>query len=457
MEKVDLIIDNADIIIASWEKPIIHKGAIAIKNNKILDVDKSNRVKASFKAEKTIDGKGKMALPGFVNTHTHLYQTLMRGLGDDMKLFDWLSKMLMPTTSLLNEEDYYYGALIGAVELLKSGVTCTVDDHVSLPQLGLSEGSIRAVSDIGMRGIISRLALDEDVLDQGFPTEMLEPEITSKRNFIELYNKWHRKKSDLIQIWIGVGSIFTASMDLLKEFHHLSNEYNVGICTHFHETLQEVKSWKKRFGKSPIKYCYDLGFLNSHVLAAHCVWLSSEDIKILRKTDTAVSHNPVSNMYLASGVCPVPKLLANGICVSLGVDGAASNNNQDMFEVIKTTALLQKVATRNPLAISARKVLEMATISGAKAIGLENEIGSLEKGKNADIILIDLNQSNMVPVYDFISQLVYCAKSQNVDSVIIDGKIIMESRRIKTIDEDLMIEKTKEISKNLREKIRSKK
>jgi len=434
------------------ERTVYNHGTVAIEDGLIVDVGSSTELAKRHKAEKTIDATNMAVLPGFVNTHTHLFQTLLRSLGDDLKLMDWLPIIVFSDVDRLCAEDCYYGAVTGCLELIRSGCTCTVDNHVST-DISLSNHCIQGLDDVGIRAVFSLLALDCDVFEMGIRPSVLMNTEKALKETDALIRKWHGKGDGRLHVWPGAGSPFSASKEFLIKGYQLSKKYKVGFCTHLHETQDEVRNWTANFGMTPIKYCKEeLGILDSNLLAAHCVWLSDEDIQLLKENNVKVSHNPVSNMYLASGVAPIPKLLRAGVTVGLGVDGAASNNNQDMFEVIKTTALLQKVATLDPVAITAEKVLEMATIDGARTLGLEKEIGSIEKGKKADIILVNLKKANMTPINRVVSQLVYCARASNVNTVIIDGKLVMENREIKSVNEEEILMRTQEATDRLVER-----
>ncbi|MEM3507503.1 MAG: amidohydrolase [Candidatus Bathyarchaeia archaeon] len=450
---VDIIIKNGFIITLDQKRSIFKDGAIAIEGNKIIEVDKTEKILKNYKGEKFIDAKGKAVLPGLINTHNHLFQTLMKSLGDDMKLFDWWPKVIGPLSVNLRKESCYYAALIGSIELIKSGCTCTLDNHYPFPVPGLADECIKAFMDIGIRAVEAMGSQDRDKPYFPIPKELIMDTEEALKENARLIERWNGKANGRLHVWLGPGAPFTCSDDLLEKAYELSIKYNVGITTHLHESKDEVTRWKEETGYTPIQY-YDkkIKFLDSNLLAVHCVWLDDEDIRILAKHNVKVSHNPVSNMYLASGIAPILKLIKAKVIVSLGVDGAASNNNQDMFELIKTTALLHKVSSLDPLAITAEKVLEMATIDGAKALMLESEIGSIEPGKKADIILIDLKQANMVPLNRLVSQIVYCGKSYNVNTVIIDGKIVMENKVIKTINENEVIEKAQKVADELIER-----
>ncbi|MHA2315251.1 MAG: amidohydrolase family protein [Candidatus Hermodarchaeia archaeon] len=444
-----LLVKNGLIITMDSERRIIEKGAVVIENDRIISVGKTKDVLKEYKPEFVIDAHNKVVIPGFVDTHSHLYQTLLKGLGDDLELIDWLQAIIFSTAGHFTQESYYYGTLLGCIELMKSGCTCVVDNAPLLIDEQLRDGLMSAFRDSGIRLIEAGMARDANIFGI-IPEELIQDTKDATKSTVETIKKWHGKDNGRINVWFGVGTVFTTSEEFMANASNLAEKYGVGICIHLHESKHEVEEWKKRFGTTPIKYLHKkTNFLNSNVLAAHCVWVDDEDIQILRKTDTKVSHNPISNMFLASGIAPIPKLLRAGITVGLGDDGACVSGTSDMFEQMKTTVLLHKVAESDPTAITAETALEMATIKGARAIGLEKEIGSIEPGKRADLTIIDAKKSNFYPLNRVHSQLVYCGKAENVETVIVNGKIVMENRIVKTIDEQDVLENAQKAADEL--------
>ena len=451
---MSILIRNGIVVTMDENRRIIKDGAIFIDDSKIVAVGKTEDIEREYKADITIDAKGYVVLPGFVNTHDHLFQMLFKSLGDDKALFEWWSGVVAPLSCYLDEDACYYAALAGCIELIKSGVTCTVDNHYVFTKPDLAAETLKAFDEIGIRGIQGRGLIDVDYFNlapPGFPIERTDQAI---KNTVDLVKRFHGKSNGRLMVWFGPAAPFMCSDELLNEIRDKAEELNTRITMHFHETLDEVRGWKEMKGTTPIKYFYEKGvrIFCDKLLAVHCVHLDEEEMKIFKKHGVKVSHNTISNLYLASGICPIPKMLKEGITVGLGVDGAASNNNQDMMELIKTTAILHKGSTMNPLSITADKVLEMATIDGARCIGLESEIGSIKPGKRADIILFDLKEINMRPLNRIISQIVYCGKAENVKTVIIDGKIVMQDRKILTVNEEEIKERTQKAIDRILEK-----
>ncbi len=412
------------------------KQSLLIKDDLIAEIsdeiDESN-------VGKIIDAEGKILLPGLINTHTHLSMTLFRGLADDLSLDSWLNDHIWPMEANLNGDYCYIGALLGAIELIKSGTTTFSDMYFYM------EDVARAVDDAGIRAVLSYGMIDF--------TDAEKREAEIKEN-MALYNACNGMADGRIKVFFGPHSPYTASEELLVKVRELADEYNMGIHIHVSETQKEINDSLDEKGLRPFEYLEKIGLLGPDVVAAHCVWLSDEEIEIIKKHDVKVSHNPCSNMKLASGVAPVSKLIEKGICVSIGTDGASSNNNLDLIEELKTASLLQKVSTLDPKVLNSDESIEMATIKGAEALGLSDEIGSIEVGKKADIILIDTNAANMTPDSSSLSSnVIYSANGSNVDTTICNGKILMENKKLTALDEDEIYAKARQAIKELKEAI----
>ena len=412
------------------------KQSLLIKDDLIAEI--SDEINDSD-VDKIIDAEGKILLPGLINTHTHLSMTLFRGLADDLSLDSWLNDHIWPMEANLNGDYCYIGALLGAVELIKSGTTTFSDMYFYM------EDVARAVDDAGIRAVLSY-----GMIDFG-DAERREAEI--KEN-MALFEACNGMADGRIKVFFGPHSPYTASEELLIKVRELADEHNIGIHIHVSETQKEINDSLDEKGLRPFEYLEKIGFLGPDVVAAHCVWLSDEEIEIIKKHDVKVSHNPCSNMKLASGIAPVSKLIENDICVSIGTDGASSNNNLDLIEELKTASLLQKVSTLDPKVLTSDEAIEMATIKGAETLGLSDEIGSIEVGKKADIILIDTNSANMVPDSSSLSSnVIYSANGSNVDTTICNGKILMENKKLTILDEDEIYARAKQAIKELKEAI----
>ena len=420
-----ILIKNAFIL--DPEKDINAKKDLLIKDDLIYKIDEEI---VQDNVDKVIDAKDKILLPGFVNTHTHLSMALFRGLADDLSLDSWLNDHIWPMEANLNEYYCYIGALLGAVELIKSGTTTFSDMYFYM------EDVAKAVEESGIRAVLSY-----GMIDFG-DEEKRKAEIEKNMN---LFKNCHNTADGRIKVFFGPHSPYTASEELLKEVRKLADENNIKIHIHVSETQKEIDDVSAEKGLRPFEYLDSIGFLGPDVICAHSVWLSDEEIEIIKKHDVKISHNPCSNMKLASGIAPVKKLLDNDICVAIGTDGASSNNNLDIIEELKTASLLQKVSTLDPEALNSDEALAMGTIEGAKALGLDDEIGTIEVGKKADLILIDTNNANMIPDSSKLSSnVIYAANGFNVDTTICNGQILMENRQLTTLDEQDIYKKAKE-------------
>lgn len=423
----DHLLKNGIIVTVDKNREILYHGAIAIKQNKIVDIGLSNRLEEEHKdAYKVTDLQGKIVFPGFINTHNHLFQTLLKGLGDDMALKDWLATMTFPAAVNLTQEDCYQAAMLGCMEGIHSGITTMLDYMYPHNREGLSDGVLRAFKELGVRGILGRGCMDTGKQFGVHPGIMETKEVVEK-DLHRLFETWHNAENGRIKIWTAPAAMWSNSREMLKMLWRVTKEYDSHFTVHISETLFDREASRALHGKVDAELLEELGIVGSDVLMVHCCYLSKRDIEMAQKHDMKISHNVCSNMYLSSGVAPVPRFLKRGINVSLGVDGAASNNAQDMVELLKFTALQHKVATKNPQAISAEKVLELATIDGARAIGMESEIGSLETGKKADLVIFDpLECPKAIPMHNPVSTLVYSSSLKNITGVIIDGQTIME-------------------------------
>ncbi len=409
------------------------KRDILIKNDKIAEISEEI---IHENADKIIDAAGKILLPGLVNTHTHLSMTLFRGLADDLSLDEWLNDNIWPVEANLNGDYCYIGALLGAIELIKSGTTTFSDMYFYM------EDVARAVDESGLRAVLSY-----GMIDFG-DEERRKSEIEEN---LKLLQNCNNAADGRINVFFGPHSPYTASEELLKEVRKLADECNIGIHIHVSETQKEIEDVTSQKGLRPFEYLDSIGFLGPDVVCAHSVWLNDNEIEIIKKNNVKISHNPCSNMKLASGIAPVSKLLENDICVAIGTDGASSNNNLDLIEELKTASLLQKVSTLDPKAVTSDEALKMGTINGAQALALDDEIGTIEVGKKADLILIDTNNANMVPdSSNLSSNIIYSANGSNVDTTICNGQILMENRKLITLDEEEIYEKAREAIKELK-------
>lgn len=389
---------------------------IAIEDNKIVYV--GSEVPADFAAGEIVDGKGKLATAGMVNTHGHVSMTLLRSYADDMALMDWLQNKIWPIEDKMDANDIYWGAMLGIVEMLKGGTTCFADMYAFM------EDVARACAETGIRANLSRgligVAPDKDV-------KLAENTVLAKN--------WQGYDNGRIRVTYGPHAPYTCPVDYLEKVIKEAAANNAEIQMHLCETKFEVDTVLKEHGMTPIKLMDKLGMFELGTIAAHCVWLSEEDMDIMAAKHVRVAHNPQSNLKLASGIAPVARMLGKGICVGLGTDGASSNNNLDMLEECRAAAMLHKATTFDPLVVPASKAWEMATVDGAKTLGFAN-LGLLEAGQLADIVLWDMHKPYWYPRHNKLSQLVYAASANDADTVFVAGKKVVEGGKLLTFDEE---------------------
>lgn len=417
------LIKNAYIV--SMAGPI-SKADLLIEDDRILEIGIIDK-----DADEIIDATGKVIMPGLINAHTHIAMSLFRGYSDDLELMEWL-KSVWKVEDKMSPEDVYYASLLSEIEMIKSGTT-TFNDHYFF-----EDETAKATIKSGMRGMLSRV-----IISEGSEANKRIEEAE------KLYNDYNNAGEGRIKIIVGLHAPYTCPPETIDGGIKLAKKYNIPIHIHYLETKDEIVQIKENYNKTVTEYLKDLGLFDSHLILAHGVHISDDDIKVLKNIKGGIVHNPISNQKLGSGIANTRKLIDNGISVALGTDGQGSTNTLDMFEEIKSAAYLQKVSYEKASAISAEEVLKMATVDGAKVLGLEEDIGTLEVGKKADIIIIDLNKPHLCPVHDLYSTLAYSVNGADVETVIIDGKIVMKDRKIQTLDENEVMEKCNEIVQKL--------
>ncbi len=428
MEHFDIIIENGTILTMADNNPVIENGYLCIRGDTISHVGES--YKKSFQATKVIDADGGLILPGLINGHTHAAMSLFRGLADDLPLMDWLNNYIFPVESKMDGDFVYTGTLLACAEMIMSGTTTFCDMYLFEDEVA------RAAQMAGMRCLVGEVLYD-------FPSPNYGPPEKGFEYTESLIKKW--KDDALVSIAVEPHSLFTCNPDLLVAANEMAMKYNSPLVIHVAETLQELSEIKERYNKKPVEHLQSLGLLGPKLIADHCVHLDERDIQILKEHDVKVIHNPESNMKLASGIAPVPEMLSQGITVGLGTDGCASNNDLNLFLEMDMAAKLHKIQSQDPTILDARTVIKMATIEGARALGLDSITGSLEPGKKADIIILDIKKPHLTPMYNPYSHIVYAAGGSEVNHVIINGQLVMEYRKLLTID-------TKEIMARAREK-----
>jgi len=430
------MITNGTVITMNGENSVIENGAVAVKGENIVAVGKAGEL-SDCKASKRIDARGGIIMPGLINTHTHASMTIFRGLADDLPLMAWLNDHIFPAEADLTPEKVYAGALLACAEMILSGTTCFCDmylfeDHVA-----------QAAKEAGMRAVVGEVLFDfpspnYGSIEKGFAyTEML---VGKYRN------------DPLINIAVEPHSTYLCAPSLLEKASLLAQKNGLLLVIHVSETKSEVSAINEKYRLTPVGFLSSLGVLSPNLLACHCVHLTEDDIALLNKHDVKVAHNPESNMKLASGIAPVPELLKKGLCVGIGTDGCASNNNLDIFHEMSMAAKLGKIHALDTAGMDAGSVLRMATIDGARALGLSGITGSLESGKKADIIILDTRKPHLTPLYNHISHLVYAARGSDVQTSVINGRLIMEERKILSFDISKISGKVIRIAKDISKK-----
>ena len=416
--EVDVLIHNCRILTMS-RRAFIPRGVIAIKDRKIAYVGRGNAVPKT-RAGAVIDARGKVAMPGLVNCHTHVAMTLFRGVAEDRALNVWLKETIWPLEAKLTWEDVYYGALLGCLEMIRSGTTCFADMYF------YEDAVAKAVETAGLRAVLAQGIIEMDPV--GSSDELF-------KQSVDFAEKFHDSAEGRVKTRLAPHAVYSCSVELLRKVRHVASEKGIGIHVHVAESLEQAKKVQKEHGVSEVGFLEKIGFLGGDVLAAHCIFLSEEDMCLLRKRDVKVAYNPVANAKLGLAVSPVKELMDLNICVGLGTDGPSSNNSLDMFGNMKVAGLLQKLRYCDATVMKVHTIVEMATLGGARALGLEGEIGSLEVGKRADIILVDFGKPHLKPFHEIYANLVYSACGSDVDTVIVDGRILMENGEVKILDE----------------------
>ena len=418
---VSLIITNAIVVTMNPDGRVFSPGAVAIDGRAIAGVGAPAAIDAQFAAGQTIDAGGDVVMPGLINTHTHAPMVLYRGLADDLALMEWLQKYIFPAEAkTVSPEFVRAGTRLAVLEMIRSGTTTYADMYY------FEEEIARATKDAGIRGVLGQTIIQFPVPDAKTPSEGIARATTFLREWAD---------DELIVPAIAPHAMYTLDTSTLKAIRAVADRERAPVIIHLAETREEVRIAREKYRATPVQYLESIGFWGPRTIAAHAVRLTAADIRILARRHVGVSHNPESNMKLASGTAPVLDLRKAAIPVGLGTDGAASNNDLDMFEAMRQAAFLHKHATGDPRALPASAVLQMATIEGARVLGMDREIGSLEVGKRADLLIVSMSSPRQTPLYDPISHLVYTTRGDDVRSVVVNGRVVMRDRRVETLDE----------------------
>lgn len=428
-QKADLLVTGSHVYLQDSDKTVISDGGVAIHKDTILESGSASDLTKKYPEAEQLHTPHGLVMPGLVNTHTHAAMACFRGFADDLPLMQWLQEYIFPVEAKLTGDMVYQATLLSLAEMIKSGTTSFCDMYL------FAKDVARATQESGMRAWIGEVLYD-------FPSPNYG-ELSAGFQYVEEIFSLY-ENHPLISITVDPHAVYTCSPDLLKDLKSMAEKHDALYIIHLSENDEEVSGTKERYGTSPVLHLENLGLLDDRVVADHCVMLTSEEIELLARRGVKVAHCPESNMKLASGIAPVPKMIQAGISVGLGTDGSASNNNVDLFGEMNSAAKLQKVNTLNPTVLPAQTVLEMGTLGGARVLDAEKEIGSLEPGKKADLIVLDLNQPHLTPLYNIPSHMVYAARGADVVHSIINGRIVMQNRQLTTIDEkELLAEMVK--------------
>jgi 5-methylthioadenosine/S-adenosylhomocysteine deaminase len=440
-EPVDTILSARYVVTMDAQHRVIENGALAVRGDRIVEVGAKADIDKKYQPKTRIDEPQSLIAPGLINTHTHAPMSLFRGIADDLRLQDWLEKFIFPAEAKnVTPEFVRWGTRLACLEMLLSGTTTYVDMYY------FEEVIAEETKAAGMRGILGQTVIGFPVPDAKTPAD----ELKRAEQFIRRF-----EKDPLIVPAVAPHAVYTNSDEILKASRQLANRYKVPFVIHVSETKKENDDLLAKRHMTPTQLLDSLGALNGRTIAAHGVWVNDADIAILKRNNTGVAHCPSSNMKLASGVAPVMKYLRAGVAIGLGTDGVAgSNNDVDMFEEMDLAAKLQKVTTGDPEALNALQALEMATIQGARAIGMDKEIGSLEAGKRADLITVSLGEPHAVPLFNVYSQLVYALKSSDVRHVMINGRLVLRNRKSLTIDSAAVLAKASEYQQKIQSSLK---
>ena len=439
-QPVSLILTGGIVVTMDSTARVLSPGAVAIDGRNIVAVDAPDAISSRYSSQTVIDTAGQVVMPGLINTHTHAPMVLYRGLADDLALMDWLQKYIFPAEAKTVTPDFVRaGTRLAVLEMIESGTTTYADMYY------FEEEVARVTREAGLRGVLGQTIIQFPVADAKTPRDGL----TRTESFIKEF-----ANDELIVPAVAPHSMYTLDSGTLKAARALADRAHVPVLIHLSETADEIKTSTEAHKASPTAYLESLGFWGPRTIAAHGVWLSPADMTILSRHHVAVSHNPESNMKLASGAAKVSDMQRTGLVVALGTDGAASNNDLDMFEAMRQAAFLAKLQTSDPRAVPARKALEMATIDGARALGMESLIGSLEAGKRADVITVSMTAARQTPMYDPLSHLVYVTRGDDVNTTIVNGRILMRDRKVMTLDKTRVLSDARALAEKVKAAVR---
>ena len=437
---IALVVVGGTVVTQNAAHEILSPGAVAIDGTDIVEVGAPEAIAARYRAADTIEARADVVLPGLINTHTHAPMVMYRGLADDLALMDWLQKYIFPAEAkTVSPELVRIGTRLAALEMIESGTTTFADMYY------FEEEIAKAAIEAGLRGVLGQTIIQFPVADAKTPADSL----ARAERFIQEF-----KDNGLVVPAVAPHALYTNDKTTLVAAAELGRKYGVPVIIHFAETEEEVRLAREKYNATPAAYLESIGFWGPNTLAAHAIWVSDDDIAILKRRGIGLAHNPESNMKLASGAAPVAKYLAAGLALGLGTDGAASNNDLDMFEAMRQASFLAKHVTKDPTAVPARAALDLATIGGARALHMESRIGSLAAGKRADLIVVSMRSARQTPVYDPVSHLVYTTRGDDVRTTIVNGRVLMRDRQVRTLNREAVIADANRLAAKVRDAVR---
>jgi len=434
-EHVDLVVAGGTVVTMDSAKRVIEDGAVAVRGDEIIAIGQRDEIAARYDSTRIIDAHGRIVMPGLINSHAHAAMSLFRGIADDLSLDDWLRKYIFPAEARNVTPDFAaWGTRLGILEMLRGGITEYADMYY------FEDDVARVTKEAGMRGVLGETIIDFPAPDN----KTLDAAFAYTQKYLD-----HWKGDPLIVAAVAPHSIYICSEKTLQDSAALARKNGAPILIHIAEAPFELEESRAKHGLTPVAYLGKIGLLGPDVLGAHCIWTNAADIATLAHYGAGCSHNPSSNMKTAAGVMPVIEMRDAGVAVGLATDGAASNNNQDLFEEMDLAAKLQKISHMDPRALPAQQVVEMATIDGARALHLEKQIGSLEAGKKADLIIVDVSAPHATPMYSVYSEIVFALKATDVRTAVIAGRVVMDERKMLTLNEEEILQKAKEYQKKI--------
>ena len=448
MQSVDLLVHHALIITQDEQRTVIEDGAVAVRGNTIVAIDSSAAIDAAYTAPKIIDASGRALFPGMLNIHTHLFQSAVKGLGEDMAVEQWVQAVTFPTASAMNPEEVYLLSMVSCLENLRSGATTVMDFMYGMRDPALHDAVIRAMLDSGLRGRYTRYVADSGA-EMGIPPAILQPAEESLAHMMALQAEYNGAGNGRLDVGLAIGVVWGMTEPGLRAVRRVANETGMTITMHVNESPFDNISAQENWGLNTIPMLAKTGVLGPDFNAVHCVHMTDEDINLFVEHGVSIAYCAVSNMYLGSGIAPIMRMADAGLTIGIATDGSGSNNCQDMLETLKFSALLQKVGQMDAGCVLAQRTLDWATRDGARALGLGAQVGSLAPGMKADFFLVNPFTPKAIPVHDPVATLVYSAGQSNVETVVVDGRVLMEGGVFTHLDEPALLREAQRAAQNL--------